>query len=129
MKVETFADLDALSRAAADDLVRRAREHAGAFHVALSGGSTPKKLFEVLAARGRAALPWERVHLWWGDERCVPPDHPDSNYRMTRNALLDRLPIPAENVHRVRGEVAAPRGDASFSLRDEMRLPQGEDFP
>jgi 6-phosphogluconolactonase len=70
--------------------------------IALSGGSTPKRLFELLAARGRDALPWDDIELWWGDERCVPPDHADSNYRMAREALID--PLGLTRVHRMPAE-------------------------
>jgi 6-phosphogluconolactonase len=106
--VEVFSDRSALVRAEAERIVKRIRE-AIASHgrclVALSGGSTPKPLYELLATPPYAAqIDWPHVHLFWGDERCVPPDHPDSNYRMTREALLDRVPIPSENVHRIRGE-------------------------
>ncbi|MEL6134228.1 MAG: 6-phosphogluconolactonase [Bacteroidota bacterium] len=74
------------------------------FHLALSGGSTPKLLFAHLAENYKHEIPWEQVHLWWGDERCVPPDHEESNYRMTKEFLLDAIAIPEANVHRVRGE-------------------------
>jgi 6-phosphogluconolactonase len=107
--VRVFSDLDALSRAAADELATLAAEAIaarGVFHVALSGGSTPKKLFAVLAARGRAALPWDQIQLWWGDERTVPPDHPDSNYGMARKALIEPLKLDPANVHRMVGEGA-----------------------
>ena len=103
--VRTFPDLDALSRAAAEELgvvARQAIAARGTCHVALSGGSTPKRLFQVLAALGRAALPWDRIELWWGDERCVPPDHPDSNFRMTREHLLE--PLGLTRVHRIEAE-------------------------
>ncbi len=105
--IRTYGDIDALSRAAAEELAILAREAIaarGVFHVALSGGSTPKKLFRVLAAKGVAALPWDRIHLWWGDERTVPPDHPDSNYRMTREALIQPLALDPARIHRVAGE-------------------------
>jgi 6-phosphogluconolactonase len=104
-EVRRFADLDALSRAAAEDfgaLVRDAVRARGVCHVALSGGSTPKRLFQLLAAQGRAALPWDQVELWWGDERTVPPTHPDSNYRMTQETLLE--PLGLTQVHRISGE-------------------------
>ncbi len=71
--------------------------------IALSGGSTPKLLFDLLA-REPEALDWEKIHLFWGDERCVPPDHDDSNYKMTWEHLLQHLDIPEENIHRVKGE-------------------------
>jgi 6-phosphogluconolactonase len=81
------------------------------FSIALSGGSTPAALFDALVAlektntaAGQLPLPWQKVHFFWGDERCVPPDHPDSNYRMTKNHLLHPLGIPANQIHRVRGE-------------------------
>jgi 6-phosphogluconolactonase len=103
--IRKFGDLDALSRAAADEFATLAREAVaarGAFHVALSGGSTPKRLFQLLAERGRGALPWDQIELWWGDERTVPPDHKDSNYGMTREALI--APLQLTRVHRIRGE-------------------------
>jgi len=105
MQIRKYADLDALSRAAAQDFVALAKEAVaarGVFHVLLSGGSTPKRLFQLLAAMGRAALPWDAIHLWWGDERCVPPDHADSNYGMTRATLIE--PLGLGNVHRIVGE-------------------------
>jgi 6-phosphogluconolactonase len=107
--IQRFPDLDALSLAAANELVQLARaavSERGVFRIALSGGSTPKRLFGVLAARGAATLPWEHVDLWWGDERTVPPDDAESNYRMARESLIDPLQLPAANVHRMAGEVA-----------------------
>jgi 6-phosphogluconolactonase len=107
MKTQSFADLDALSRAAADELISLVVAQTGEarpFHVALSGGSTPKRLFDVLAERGRDALPWDRVELWWGDERCVPPEHPDSNYGMTKAHLIDPLQLDPAKIHRLEGE-------------------------
>jgi len=95
-------DLEALSRHAAGEFAALVARATGTFHVALSGGSTPKRLFAELVAMGRDALPWDRVELWWGDERCVPPDHPDSNYGMTKRALID--PLGLQRVHRIEGE-------------------------
>jgi len=106
--IEIFADRNALVRAEADrfvKLTRHAIESRDRCLVALSGGSTPKPLYQLLATMPYASqIDWSRVHLFWGDERCVPPQHPDSNYRMTRESLLDHIPIPTENVHRIRGE-------------------------
>jgi 6-phosphogluconolactonase len=104
MQKQLFADLDALSRAAADDFTALVNATDHTFHVALSGGSTPKKLFDVLVERGRGALPWERIELWWGDERCVPPDDPDSNYGMTKRHLIDPLKLDPNKIHRLEGE-------------------------
>ncbi len=108
-RIVRVADGDALARASAEDFAALATEAVGArgvFHVALSGGSTPKKAFDLLAARGRAALPWDRITLWWGDERTVPPDHPDSNYGMAKAHLIDKLSLDASRIHRMVGEGA-----------------------
>jgi 6-phosphogluconolactonase len=102
MTVQRFPDLEAVSRAGADELVRLVRASTGTFRVALSGGSTPKRMHELLAAMGRDALPWDRVELWWGDERTVPPDHPDSNFGMAKRTLLD--PLQLTWFHRMEGE-------------------------
>ena len=77
----------------------------GRFTIALAGGNTPAALFRLLAAPPHAAkIDWSRWHVLWGDERCVPPDHPDSNYGMAKRTLLDNVPIPESHVHRMRGE-------------------------
>jgi 6-phosphogluconolactonase len=120
-EIRRFEDLDALSRAAADDLaeiVRAAVLDRGACSVALSGGSTPARLFKLLAEAGRDALPWEHVDLWWGDERTVAPDHTDSNYRMARETLIDPLGLAASHVHRIAGELADPEAAARAYSRE-----------
>jgi 6-phosphogluconolactonase len=110
----------ALSRAAADEFLRAARAaiaERGRFTVALSGGSTPKAIFGLLAAdetAGRTKLSWDKVQVFFGDERHVPPDHPDSNYHMANEALLSKVPIPPANVHRVRAELNAARAAAEY---------------
>ena len=96
-------------------LAQQAIANSERFTVALSGGSTPKTLYSLLASpeyRGR--VDWLRVHLFWGDERCVPPDHPESNYRMVREALLSRIQIPPENIHRMAGEKDPAAGAAEY---------------
>ena len=86
-------------------LGERCAQASGRFTVALSGGSTPRRLYERLASQPYASrIPWSGWHVFWGDERCVPPDDPDSNYRMAKEALLDRVPISPANIHRMRGE-------------------------
>jgi 6-phosphogluconolactonase len=101
-------DLAELSQRAAQQFAQLANpaiEQRGRFDVALSGGSTPRALYALLASAPLSAqITWSRVHLFWGDERCVAPDHPDSNYRMTRESLLERIAIPETNIHRLRGE-------------------------
>ena len=109
--IHIVADAEELSWAAAEEFVRRAGEAVrarGGFTVALSGGSTPKSLYALLAREGaesfRAQVPWDKIHFFWEDERHVPPDHPDSNYHMAHEALLAKVPVPVANVHRIKTE-------------------------
>jgi 6-phosphogluconolactonase len=123
--VRVLPNAGALFRAAAEELVRVAAEAAGArgtFSVALSGGSTSKGLYALLASDPAlsAAVPWDRTHVFWGDERHVPPDHPDSNYRMVNEALLSKVPIPRANVHRIAGE-DPDSGRAAAAYEEELR--------
>ncbi|MCW5734716.1 MAG: 6-phosphogluconolactonase [Enhydrobacter sp.] len=96
--LEVLADADALARRAADLMVAAAVAKDGPFAVALSGGSTPKRLYQLLSAM---SFPWARTHWFWGDERFVSADDPASNYRMTREALLSHVPVPADQIHPV----------------------------
>lgn len=104
------ADQAALAQEAAKRVVAIAEEamaRCGRFTVALAGGSTPKGLYSLLAAEPYCTrLPWRETHLFWGDERAVPPEHPDSNFGMARATLLSRVPIPANQVHRMQAERA-----------------------
>jgi 6-phosphogluconolactonase len=106
--IQVFATSDALADAVARHIVQRARKAilaSGRFTLALSGGSTPRSAYVRLARDDLARrIDWEKVHVLWSDERCVPPDDPRSNYRMAKEALLDRVPIPARQIHRIRGE-------------------------
>jgi 6-phosphogluconolactonase len=102
------ADAEQVSRAGAEEFIRIAREAIaarGRFSVALAGGSTPRRLYQLLAETPYyEQVNWLRVEFFWGDERCVPPDHKDSNFHMATEALLHRLPIPAANLHRMQAE-------------------------
>ena len=86
-------------RVANDAVVQRGR-----FTIALAGGSTPRNLYTLLATNARSSLPWDHMFFFWGDERHVPPDDPDSNYRMANETMLSKVPVPAENVFRVASE-------------------------
>lgn len=101
--IEICRDADHLARVAAERFSDMARNPiADRFSVALSGGSTPRRLFSLLAGPPYSgSIDWERIFFFWGDERCVPPDHPDSNYRMARETLLSRVPVPERNIHRI----------------------------
>ncbi len=111
--LDVSADVPALAERMADWLVGEIADTTGPFALNLSGGSTPKALYALLATeRYRRMIDWERVHVFFGDERFVPYDHPDSNYRMAREAMLARVPIPAENVHPVETECETPEAAA-----------------
>lgn len=98
-------------------------------HIALSGGSTPKIVFDELAANFRADIDWSKVHLYWGDERCVPPDDDDSNYKMTVDHLLSKIEIPEFNIHRIRGENGPEYEAERYSdFLDEV-LPKVNEIP
>ncbi len=99
--VRIFPDLSALSRAAAQESMQLAVAHAnasGRCTIVLSGGHTPRAMYQLWAEDYRERIPWTKMHLFWGDERYVSPANPHNNYRMVREALLDHVPIPPENV-------------------------------
>jgi 6-phosphogluconolactonase len=113
-------DLEAVSQAAAEHFVHLAQKQSS-FSVALAGGGTPRGVYELLATPPFSEqIPWGRVHVFWGDERCVPPDDPGSNYRMARETLLDRVPLPTDNIHRVHGELDPETAAQAYAaeLRD-----------
>jgi 6-phosphogluconolactonase len=115
----------ALARRAADFFVEHALQAVaarGVARIAISGGSTPKAAFATLGEQGeewRERMPWDKLELWWVDERCVPPDDAESNYRMTREALLDHVPLKPEQIHRMEGELEPD--DAAARYEAELR--------
>jgi 6-phosphogluconolactonase len=125
-EIRTFADIEALSEASAAEIVASARESvkaSGRFTLALAGGSTPKRTYELLSTRHRDDIDWKRTIVVFGDERFVPLDDQRSNYRMAREALLDRVPIPATSIHRVPCEAPAVHEAADRyerTLRNEL---------
>ena len=134
--IRVFPDLDALARAAAEEFFRRAVtsiQERGRFTVVLSGGSTPLRLFEKLAAGdpGQGEFSWSAVHLFWGDERSVPFSHPESNFGSARAALLSRIEIGSANLHPVplEGQDAAGAAIAyEKEIRSFFKLPEDQ-FP
>jgi 6-phosphogluconolactonase len=125
--IEIFGNPQELARGAAEYFVARSSEavaQKGFFTVALSGGSTPKALYQLLAESFQAQAPWSRTHFFWSDERHVPPDHPDSNYRMTNEAMLSHVPVPEGNVHRIHGE----NPDAAEAAREYEQTVQQLDL-
>ncbi len=108
--------------------MQAAIQEQGRCTIALAGGGTPKPLYEAIASQD---LPWEKIHVFWGDERYVPPDHPDSNQGMARSAWLEKVDIPSANIHPMPTDGATPAADAQkheVELRDFFGTPEGE-FP
>jgi 6-phosphogluconolactonase len=102
----------------------------GVARIAVSGGTTPKTMFALLADQSQpyfARVPWDKLHLFWVDERCVGPTEPDSNYRMTNEAMLSKVPLPAEQIHRIEGElepeVAAAKYEAAIRAEFGAEVP------
>ncbi len=129
--LEVYASSGDLMRAAAERFVRAAqaavRAH-GSFLTALSGGGTPRALYALLAGPADAVrVEWARTHVFWGDERCVPPDHDGSNYRMTYESLLAHVPVPPSHIHRIRGEDEPSMAAAAYDreLRQAFATPDG----
>ncbi|BAZ69673.1 MAG: 6-phosphogluconolactonase [Pelatocladus maniniholoensis HA4357-MV3] len=130
-KIEVLPDKTALIARVQELIlsqIQAAIEQRGKFSIALSGGSTPKPLYEAIATQN---LPWDKIHVFWGDERYVPPDHPDSNEGMARRAWLDRVNIPAANIHAVpttEGDPAVSAAKHEKELQEFFRSSPGE-FP
>lgn len=129
-ELKVFDDLDALARAAAGEIAKSAREsiaERGRFTIALSGGGTPRPVYRRLAEEPR--IDWSRTHVFWGDERHVPPDHAESNFGMAHDELLSKVPIPPANVHRMRAENPSAERAAeeyAWTLRSAFDLEEGE---
>ena len=134
--VELLANGMEIARRAADDVVRIAREAAaarGVFTIALAGGSTPKVLYALLAEHPslRNSLPWDKMNVFFGDERHVGPGHADSNFQMASDAMLSKAPLRAEQVHRIKGEypdTAQAAAEYEATIQREFDLKGGE-FP
>lgn len=122
--IKIFTAPDDLAMYFAESLVKMINDSANAkkpFTIALSGGSTPELLFRLLAEKFATAIPWNYVHFFWGDERCVAPDDPESNFGMTNRSLLSHIDIPAENIHRIRGE-SDPVAEAARYSKEILRF-------
>jgi 6-phosphogluconolactonase len=116
LEIKIVPDAVTLARVAADEFHRAAEaavQERGRFSVALSGGNTPRSVYSLLASEHKE-LPWNRIHVFFGDERHVPPDDPDSNFRMASESLLSRVPIPETNVHRIHAELDAEVAAAGY---------------
>ncbi|HWD11234.1 MAG TPA: 6-phosphogluconolactonase, partial [Solirubrobacteraceae bacterium] len=128
-RLTTCPHAEAVAARAAALIVRqlaRARQERGVAHLALSGGTTPKRTYELLAAEADAL---DAVEVWFADERCVAPEHPDSNYLLAEQALLGPAAVPGERVHRMRGELGPGAGASSYSSELRSGLPDEDDTP
>ena len=121
--IRVLTDAEALAEAAARHVAEAAQaaiDARGAFSISLSGGSTPHHLHLKLATPPlKSQIDWAHVHVFFGDERCVPPDDPRSNYRMAEETLLSKVPIPREQIHRMRGEL--PPEEAARDYEEQLR--------
>ena len=121
-----LADAEILARRAAAWLLNRVLGTSGRAAVCLSGGNTPRPVYALLAQSPyRDCFPWDRVHWFWGDERCVPPDHPRSNFAMVRAALLDQVPVPPTHIHPIAAADGPARGAATYE--NELKRFYGAD--
>ena len=131
LSLRVFDDAATLSGAAADELELTASEsisRRGVCSFVLAGGNTPRELYRRLASPSyRDLIDWAHIEIFWGDERCVPPDHPASNYSMAQEALVSHVPIPRAQVHRIRGELEPNRAAALYD--QEIRAVTGSGQP
>jgi 6-phosphogluconolactonase len=134
-RVHSFKTLGEASLALAERIVEAARvaiEDHGRYTMALSGGKTPVLLYSLLASEFAGRLGWKSVHLFWGDERFVPQDHPDNNFRMAYDAWISKIPIPHQNIHRIPTETATPEKAARSyeqTLKEFFDSPGKKSFP
>ena len=130
MSISIYADTETLSQDAAQYIVRIAQESIAAhrrFTIALCGGTTPKKVYDLLGEEPyRSQIDWAHVDIFWADERCVPPDDAESNYHMAQEVLLSKIPIPANQVHRMPAD-QTDRDAASYAYTVEMQQVFGSD--
>ena len=118
-EIRIFKDLEELSRAAAELFVEQAAQSIAdrdRFLVALNGGGTPTRLFELLATDYARRVDWSKVHVFWGDERCVPPEDPGSSYGQARDILLSHILIPDSKIHRIKGELGPAEASKDYAL-------------
>lgn len=130
-KVRRFATEQELHPALAGQIAKLANEAIaarGAFHFALAGGGSPRPLYKLLASEYREAIPWEKVHVYWGDERYVPHDHPDSNCRMARETLLNHVPVPESQIYPMPTDPADPN-EAAEQYEQTLKKATGEETP
>jgi len=132
LEIRIFKDLEELSKDAAVLFIEQAAQSTnerGRFLVALNGGSTPNRFFQLLATDSCDKIDWSKIHIFWGDERCVPLDDPGSCYGQARDLLLSHIPIPDANIHRIKGELGPAEASREYSLTLRGFASPPLDFP
>jgi len=126
--VLVFENINQLVKGLSEHFMKLLKSSQGIFNLALSGGNTPKAWFEDLAKNHANDIDWNKVHIFWGDERCVPPEDMESNFGMTKTFLLDHISIPSQNIHRIHGELN-PEEEAEWYERELMENFSGNNYP
>jgi 6-phosphogluconolactonase len=130
IEVKIYENPEKVAKAFANELIRIVNgSNQKRFDIALSGGETPKLLFKYLSSRFEEKIPWQRIHFWWGDERCVRPTHPDSNFGVADDLLFSVTDIPKENIHRIKGENDPEKEAISYSLQLQQELNHRDGWP
>jgi len=125
-----FKNPEELATQFAGELIRWLENHSGSsFHLAISGGKTPDLLFSELAEKYRNSNVWQKVHFWWVDERMVPPNHQESNFKMANELLFSKISIPVENIHRIKGENTPEEEVLSYSAQILENIHQQNSWP
>jgi 6-phosphogluconolactonase len=131
--IEVFPGIDALNEAAADrisSIIQQRQQRQERTTIVMTGGKTPSTTYELLSQPAYSKkIDWNRLHVFWGDERCVPPEHADSNYRMAWSSLLSQVPIPAANLHRMRGELEHSEEAAELYESEILQFFSSTDIP
>ncbi|MGQ8337689.1 6-phosphogluconolactonase [Sunxiuqinia sp. A32] len=128
-EVRIFEDPESVAEAFALEFYHMISSSRQRFDIALSGGKTPKLLFEIFASEYSNKIPWERIHFWWGDERCVPPTDNESNYKMTQESLLSKINIDESQIHRIKGELSPDAAASDYILQIQSHLNERDNWP
>lgn len=129
-EVKIFATPKKVYKSIAKEILRLTQNSTQAhFHIALSGGNSPKGLFKKISKKYADVIQWERIHFWWGDERCVSPNSEASNYKMASDYLLSKISIPESNIHRIKGEIEPELEAIRYSAEINETLNSREDIP
>lgn len=129
-EVKIFSNQKQVVTALADAIFKLTKSPTiNGFHILLSGGNTPLELFKEIAQKYGAVINWDQIHLWWGDERCVPPENENSNFKQANNFLISKISIPGSNVHRIMGEKEPEKEAKRYAAEIKSKLNLRGDNP